>query len=104
MSERKGKGICRARGRGEERSGDGEERRAEKGDERKERSKAGVRGGTFTGHLEFAAPTSDGIRAPFPLIRAFAPSPHPVSPPFDRGSGPVSPRLEAPTVHPRAAN
>lgn len=55
---------------------------AEKGDERERRSELGVWGGTFTGHLEFAVPTTDGIRASFPLVRAFAhPSPLPPFPP-----------------------
>lgn len=87
---------------GEEKSDDEEERKAEKGDKREESSEVGVWGGTFTGHLEFAAPTTtDGIRAPLPARPRFRPLP---LSPFDRGSGPVSPRLEAPTVHPRAAN
>lgn len=58
--EAKGKGDLRSEGT-RERSGAAtkrrERKRAEKGDEREERSETGVRGGTFTGHLEFAAPT-----------------------------------------------
>lgn len=71
-------------------------KRERQGDERKERSEAGVWGGTFTGHLEFAAPTTDGIRAPFPPRTRFRPS-FPVRPWFWS-------RVTPPTVHPRAAN
>lgn len=75
----------------EERSGDEEERKAEKVDEKKKRSETGVWGGTFTGHLEFAAPPAMALEPP---SRSSALSP--LVP-----CGPVSPRLEAPTVHPR---
>lgn len=78
MSERKGKGFAEGKA-GEERSGDEEKRKAEKGNKREESSEVGVWGGTFTGHLEFAAPTTDGIRAPFPFVRAFVLFPFPLS-------------------------
>lgn len=81
MSERKGKGICG--GRRPWRRGAAKKReRQKKGDERKERSEAGVWGGTFTGHLEFAAPTTESIRAiPLPARPRFRPS-FPVRPWF----------------------
>lgn len=107
----KGKGDLRrgGEGAGEERSDDEEERMAEKGDERERRGELGVWGGTFTGHLEFAVPTTDGIRASFPLWYALLPPPllPPVPSAVPRSTVvlvPCHPRLEVPTVHPRAAN
>jgi len=70
VSKRKGKGICRGgeSKAGKEKSSDKEEKESEKGDEKEERSEAGVGWYFYTGHLEFAAPTSRGIKAPFPLV------------------------------------
>lgn len=99
MSERKGKGICGAERRERRGNGDEEERKAEKGDERKERRVCGVALLLVTWNSLLPPPMA--LESPS-LSSALSPSTP--CPPFDRGSGPVSPRLEAPTVHPRAAN
>ena len=65
MSKRKGKGICRGgeSKAGKEKSSDKEEKESEKGDEKEERSETGVGWYFYTGHLEFAAPTSRALKS-----------------------------------------
>lgn len=99
----KGKGDLRRGEADEERKGDEGERKVEKVDEREERSEAGVCGvALLLVTWNSLPPPSIALEPPCRSSALSSPSPHP--PVRQWFQSRVTPPIEAPTVHPRAAN